>query len=565
MLCLVAEKMMEFASLALWISQNFRFHREILGLSHQHFTCIFIQSEFTDDNLILGLSELFSYRHTDLQVDMVSSGEDVPVKVASDKLQHGPSPDSGNHSVLQTPVSETPAVQSDQEVSTPISSKEPVIPDSGHSLQSDQERSISSITSVKASETTDTVVHALQTGQEVSTPTIREKVSEDGYNWRKYGQKLVRGNEFVRSYYKCTHAKCQAKKQLDFTHDGKITDTIYFDGHCHPKVPNLPLAVGIVVSVVQEKPDDSSLSIDKDKLSDAQGETPRRVEPTDNPLVSFAVASDDVKNSPLQSNRIKDEVDNNDRPGSKRRKKENYNTNAPPVERPTGEHRVVQTLSEVDFVNDGYRWRKYGQKLVKGNPNPRNYYRCSNSGCPVKKHVERASLDPKLVITTYEGQHDHDVPPSRIVTQNVAGAKNSKTSHNGESTTKLEGSYAVCVDTNVHSSLSKSTEGKNSETKTKSEETAIVGLDKVERAIVEPESKSNEPQNDKSVTIEGSDVALDSSYLKDRTNNQSNCESETKSEQSGTACCDKAIHVTSWSETNHGEQEQTPKAEAVRS
>lgn len=32
---------------------------------------------------------------------------------------------------------------------------------------------------------------------------------------------------------------------------------------------------------------------------------------------------------------------------------------------------VVQTPSEVDIVNDGYRWRKYGQKLVKGNPNPR--------------------------------------------------------------------------------------------------------------------------------------------------------------------------------------------------
>lgn len=32
---------------------------------------------------------------------------------------------------------------------------------------------------------------------------------------------------------------------------------------------------------------------------------------------------------------------------------------------------VVQTLSDVDIVNDGYRWRKYGQKLVKGNPNPR--------------------------------------------------------------------------------------------------------------------------------------------------------------------------------------------------
>lgn len=57
------------------------------------------------------------------------------------------------------------------------------------------------------------------------------------------------------------------------------------------------------------------------------------------------------------------------------RKKDNYNTSATIVERPSGEQRVVvQTLSEVDFVNDGYRWRKYGQKLVKGNPNPRYTY-----------------------------------------------------------------------------------------------------------------------------------------------------------------------------------------------
>lgn len=32
---------------------------------------------------------------------------------------------------------------------------------------------------------------------------------------------------------------------------------------------------------------------------------------------------------------------------------------------------VVQTTSGVDILDDGYRWRKYGQKVVKGNPNPR--------------------------------------------------------------------------------------------------------------------------------------------------------------------------------------------------
>ena len=37
---------------------------------------------------------------------------------------------------------------------------------------------------------------------------------------------------------------------------------------------------------------------------------------------------------------------------------------------------VVQTMSDIDVLDDGYRWRKYGQKVVKGNPNPRCVLRC---------------------------------------------------------------------------------------------------------------------------------------------------------------------------------------------
>ncbi|CAM8878562.1 unnamed protein product [Rhodiola kirilowii] len=65
------------------------------------------------------------------------------------------------------------------------------------------------------------------------------------------------------------------------------------------------------------------------------------------------------------------------------------------------------TKSDVDHLEDGYRWRKYGQKAVKNSPYPRSYYRCTNTKCTVKKRVERSSEDPTTVITTYEGQHCH--------------------------------------------------------------------------------------------------------------------------------------------------------------
>ncbi|KAI3451059.1 hypothetical protein Pfo_007724 [Paulownia fortunei] len=66
-----------------------------------------------------------------------------------------------------------------------------------------------------------------------------------------------------------------------------------------------------------------------------------------------------------------------------------------------------KTMSEVDILDDGYKWRKYGQKVVKDTLHPRSYYRCTQDNCRVKKRVERLAEDPRMVITTYEGRHIH--------------------------------------------------------------------------------------------------------------------------------------------------------------
>lgn len=61
--------------------------------------------------------------------------------------------------------------------------------------------------------------------------------SDDGFNWRKYGQKQVKGSEYPRSYYKCTHPNCQVKKKVERSQEGHVTEIIYKGAHNHPKPP----------------------------------------------------------------------------------------------------------------------------------------------------------------------------------------------------------------------------------------------------------------------------------------------------------------------------------------
>ncbi|GER46695.1 WRKY transcription factor [Striga asiatica] len=59
-------------------------------------------------------------------------------------------------------------------------------------------------------------------------------------------------------------------------------------------------------------------------------------------------------------------------------------------------------------LDDGYSWRKYGQKDILGSNYPRMYYRCTHRpglGCPATKQVQISDDDPTIFHVTYRRKH----------------------------------------------------------------------------------------------------------------------------------------------------------------
>ncbi|CAN4096157.1 unnamed protein product [Withania somnifera] len=296
-----------------------------------------------------------------------------------------------------------------------------------------------------------------------STSISPHNSSDDGYTWRKYGQKHVKGSNFPRSYYKCTQQNCPVRKKVECAPNGQVIEIVYNGAHNHPKTQHLrqkTMDDSYVVS--QENGSSSSVWINDQQFEYNKNAT------SGNGLEGTPSASvlSDVSNSML-SNNLKSmnvfESDGTNELSStlnsfdgededlatqegnflgdgineyelepKRRKKGSYSVEPSLLSRTVREPKVVlQVESEIDILEDGYRWRKYGQKVVKGNPNPRSYYKCTSAGCLVRKHVERASDDLKAVITAYEGKHNHEVP-SANKTIGVSGNVRSASTFNGQ-------------------------------------------------------------------------------------------------------------------------------------
>ncbi|KAK6943416.1 WRKY domain [Dillenia turbinata] len=240
-------------------------------------------------------------------------------------------------------------------------------------------------------------------------PYVREqRRSEDGYNWRKYGQKQVKGSENPRSYYKCTYPNCPTKKKVERSVDGHITEIVYKGTHNHPKPQSTRKS-----SLLNQPLASANSDLSNQPIVNVGGVQMESVTTPENSSVSMG--EDEFDQNAQISTSDGDDDENENEPHAKKWKGESENESlALPGSRTVREPRiVVQTTSDIDILDDGYRWRKYGQKVVKGNPNPRSYYKCTSAGCPVRKHVERASHDLRAVITTYEGKHNHDVPAAR--------------------------------------------------------------------------------------------------------------------------------------------------------
>ncbi|KAK9076775.1 hypothetical protein SSX86_005109 [Deinandra increscens subsp. villosa] len=246
----------------------------------------------------------------------------------------------------------------------------------------------------------------VSTSRTVKTPI-------DGYNWRKYGQKQVKSPQGSRSYFKCTYSDCDAKKIESSDQYSSVTKIVYKGQHKHDPPKKVYSRRGKVLS------------------ASSRGKE-RKMSST--PAFKQQKSSGSINNGLIL-------VEEMDAPPPKPRVKKSSSASPGSVLKPPKKPKfVIHAASDVGISADGYRWRKYGQKMVKGNPHPRNYYKCTSAGCPVRKHIEMAVDGSSEVILTYKGIHDHDIPappkdqapPILLLTAVSSSSRNNAQSNKGE-------------------------------------------------------------------------------------------------------------------------------------
>ncbi|KAM3693001.1 hypothetical protein ACB098_08G130700 [Castanea mollissima] len=73
---------------------------------------------------------------------------------------------------------------------------------------------------------------------------------------------------------------------------------------------------------------------------------------------------------------------------------------------------------------DGYEWRKYGQKFIKNIGKMRSYFKCQRSNCSAKKRAEWSTSEPNNLKVVYKGVHNHALPASESGSSQLGTSSN---------------------------------------------------------------------------------------------------------------------------------------------
>ncbi|KAL0205664.1 hypothetical protein P9112_000971 [Eukaryota sp. TZLM1-RC] len=175
-----------------------------------------------------------------------------------------------------------------------------------------------------------------------------EDVLNDGFQWRKYGQKFSKNSPYPTCYYKCAYPNCTVKRQIQRESDGQKVVSLYRGKHNHdqPKV---------VRKTVNNQQEFTSV------------------------IEQFCFSEDSDVRVRLMT------------------KSTSY-----------ADHKLILEVDpSVNISSDGCSWKKYGQKQVKGVSVMRSYYKCAVSHCAAKKLVQKASEEGGKSLVTYEHLHCH--------------------------------------------------------------------------------------------------------------------------------------------------------------
>ncbi|XP_015080327.1 probable WRKY transcription factor 32 [Solanum pennellii] len=295
------------------------------------------------------------------------------------------------------------------------------VPDAASSLELSSlsvAQSISSVPSATLAErrsaaavncSTGEVVKQSSDAQVLALVPVLKRPTRDGYNWRKYGQKQVKSPQGSRSYYRCTHSECCAKKIECSDHTNRVMEIIYRTQHNHDPPPrvNCPRESK---SALLSSPTNGKSIIAHPSRNSIETVVSSLKENLQESLPIAETANQDSGGSDTDTE-ITIREEHRDEAGQKKRSRKSDTSCLDSVSKPGKKPKlVVHAACDVGISSDGYRWRKYGQKMVKGNPHPRNYYRCTSAGCPVRKHIERVVDTTSALTITYKGVHDHDMP-----------------------------------------------------------------------------------------------------------------------------------------------------------